>query len=186
MIEMVEYNPIWPEEFKAIGQELRAILGEQALAIHHIGSTSVADLAAKDVIDIQIAVASLNESLITDLVAAGFARVNATRDHCPPGRTLPDEELAKLMVNRPGRRSNIHIRATGKFNQAYPFLCRDYLRAHPGAAHAYAEVKKQLARYFPENIDAYYDVKDPVFDILMAGANDWAAAISWSRPPSDA
>ena len=51
------YNPLWPQEFETIRQSLQEILGELALRIDHIGSTSVPGLGAKDVIDIQITVA---------------------------------------------------------------------------------------------------------------------------------
>jgi GrpB-like predicted nucleotidyltransferase (UPF0157 family) len=55
----------------------------------------------------------------------------------------------------------------------------DYLRAHPRAAAAYAEVKQALAQHDPFDWDLYYDVKDPVCALLMAGATDWAAATDW-------
>jgi GrpB-like predicted nucleotidyltransferase (UPF0157 family) len=73
----------------------------------------------------------------------------------------------------------------GRFNQRYALLCRDYLRTHPGAANAYGAIKIALARLHPNDQDAYYDVKDPVFDVIMAGAEDWAAQTNWSVPPSD-
>jgi len=81
--------------------------------------------------------------------------------------------------------ANVHVREKGRFNQRYPLLCRDYLREHPSAAAAYGAIKQQLARHFPNNADAYYDVKDSVFDLLMAGAVDWARSTKWSHPPSD-
>lgn len=63
MIQIVPYQASWTEEFAVIGAEVRAALGDTALAVHHIGSTSVPGLAAKDVIDIQITVAHLNVPL---------------------------------------------------------------------------------------------------------------------------
>lgn len=54
------------------------------------------------------------------------------------------------------------------------------------ALHAYAEIKRQLAKYFPENVDAYYDIKDPVCDALMSGAFEWAKTHSWMAGPTDA
>ena len=80
---------------------------------------------------------------------------------------------------------NCHIRQSGRFNQRYALLCRDYLRTHPTSASAYEEVKRQLARHFRDNAEAYYDVKDPVFDIIMEGAYAWADAIDWEPGPSD-
>ena len=90
-----------------------------------------------------------------------------------------------MMVNGHGRRTNIHIRVQGRFNQQYPLLCRDYLRTHKSAADAYGRVKQELARYFPDDVGAYYDIKDPVFDILMAGAREWADQLDWFAPKSD-
>ena len=44
---------------------------------------------------------------------------------------------------------------------------------------AYAQVKVSLAKRGPTDWDLYYDVKDPVCDIIMEGAEDWAAATHW-------
>lgn len=187
MIRIVPYESSWQGEFTAIGAEIRAALGDTALAVHHIGSTSVPGLAAKDVIDVQVTVADLNVPLQQPLEDAGFTfRDDVCRDHTPPGVTLATEELEKRYFTRLGRPIHLHIRATGRFNQRYALLCRDFLRLHPLAGDAYAEVKVQLAHYFPDNTEAYCDVKDPVFDVLMAGAFAWAELTDWQLPPSDA
>ena len=99
---------------------------------------------------------------------------------------LPARELEKRAFGYAGRRVHLHVREAGRFNQRYPLLCRDYLRAHPLAASAYGEIKRQLARRFPNDVEAYYDVKDPVFDVLMAGAEEWVARVGWQPPPTDA
>lgn len=74
----------------------------------------------------------------------------------------------------------------GRFSTHYALLCRDYLRARPLAAAAHGEVRRELARLHPEDMNAYYAVKDPVFDVPMAGAEDWATLMGWVLPPSDA
>jgi len=48
----------------------------------------------------------------------------------------------------------------------------DYLRAHPLAAQAYGQAKTALSKHGPTDWDLYYDVKDPLCDIIMAGAED--------------
>lgn len=191
MIEIVDYKPTWTAEFLEIGLKIRAALGSDALAIHHIGSTSVPNLAAKDVIDVQITVAKLEENVLKPkLEQAGLVwRDGIIHDHCPAGMNLPEIELEKFFCARKSggiRRANIHIRVEGRFNQRYALVCRDYLRSHKVAADAYAQIKRQLARYFPENAEAYYDIKDPVFDVIMSGANDWATFTTWQPAPSDA
>jgi GrpB-like predicted nucleotidyltransferase (UPF0157 family) len=47
------------EEFQSTGKALREALGDVAVRIDHIGSTSVNGLDAKPIIDIQISVKAL-------------------------------------------------------------------------------------------------------------------------------
>jgi GrpB-like predicted nucleotidyltransferase (UPF0157 family) len=56
MIEIVDYRASWPQDFRDIARVIRSGLGDVALRIDHIGSTSVPGLCAKDVIDLQISV----------------------------------------------------------------------------------------------------------------------------------
>lgn len=52
-------------------------------------------------------------------------------------------------------------------------------------AQAYGQIKLALARVRPTDIDAYYDVKDPVCDVIMGGAEAWAAHVGWKPNASD-
>ncbi|CAG5068524.1 hypothetical protein DYBT9623_01255 [Dyadobacter sp. CECT 9623] len=53
------------------------------------------------------------------------------------------------------------------------------------AAKAYEVIKINLAKHFPDDVNAYYEIKDPVFDVLMAGAEIWASSVRWSHAQSD-
>jgi len=186
-IELVAPDSTWPRQFEEIGRSLRSSFGPRALRIDHIGSTAVPGLLAKDVIDIQVTVEALDG--VADILAASGFEVwpDMAADHRPAGSDLPDEELVKLFAQAAApRRINLHVRLPGRFNQRYPLLCRDYLRRHPDAMRAYGEVKRRLARIVRDDEDAYYDVKDPVFDIIMTGAEAWATATAWTPGPSDA
>lgn len=188
-IEIISYQARWVEEFCHLGSRLRSALTDLALRIDHIGSTSVPELAAKDIIDIQITVAHLEQSALrTRLENAGLVwREDIQRDHCPPAMSLEAPELEKrYAVWLEPKLVHVHLRQAGRFNQRYALLCRDYLRTHAGTREAYAEIKRQLARYFPNNPDAYYDIKDPAFDLFMTGAWEWATWTHWQPPPSDA
>src|SRR5262249_54667882 len=59
VIRIVDYDPAWPTRFAEIGAALRRALGDVALRIDHIGSTSVPGLAAKPIVDIQVSVERL-------------------------------------------------------------------------------------------------------------------------------
>ncbi len=189
MIQITPYHSEWPQEFASIGERIRAALGERALRIDHIGSTAVPGLAAKDIIDVQITVNELSEVIQYRLLAANYRTSGeAWRvDHVPPGAPADEQQWVKMLFksSEGDRPTNIHVRIAGRLNQRYPLLFRDYLRTHTSAAQAYAQVKLALAKYHPEDMDAYYDVKDPVCDIIMAGAQDWAVITHWEPGASD-
>ena len=188
-IEIVPYDPRWPVEFRRVGMPLRKIMGDLAVRIDHIGSTAVPGLAAKDVIDVQVAVVTLDAgALVPALAPLGYTLwEDITGDHVPPGQDDSPEEWRKLFFRAPQgqRRTNLHIRQAGRANQRYALLFRDYLRADPRVAGAYKQVKEVLARLHPEDLDAYYDVKDPVCDIIMAAAERWASETSYAPGPPD-
>jgi len=188
-VEIVPASPSWPDEFRCLGQTLRTCLGELALRIDHIGSTSVPGLAAKDVIDVQVTVAELDlDRLAPAFAQSGFEhRADNPGDHLPPGAQGSDQDWVKLFFSPAagGRPAHVHVRVIGRPNQRYALLFRDYLRAHPHVADAYAELKRRLAALGISRGD-YADVKDPACDIIMLGAEDWAARTAWSTGPSDA
>ncbi len=188
MITIVPYKPVWREEFEALGGTLRQALGALALRIDHIGSTAVPGLAAKDRIDIQITVESLTPAVEEALRQAGYKRAaHLTQDHIPPGNITDIAEWTKWVFgpNDPTQAVNVHVRIQGRANQRYPILFRDYLRAHLEMAEAYARVKQGLVAHQMGHQEAYYDVKDPVCDIIIGGAEAWAAATGWKLGPSD-
>jgi len=184
LARIVPYDPEWPREFDAIAVDIRRVLGPLARRIDHIGSTAV----PKDVIDVQVSVAALEPegALVEPLRAAGFVPHTIDRDHRPPGRDGPAADWAKrLMVEAPGqRRLNLHLRVDGRPNQRYPLLFRDYLRAHAEAATSYATLKRRLAELSLDS-GIYADIKDPVTDLIMVAAEEWAARTGWQPGPSD-
>ncbi len=188
MIEILPYQLGWSLEFQQIAAALRSGLGELALRIDHIGSTSVPGLAAKDVIDIQITVAAFDERLRMAMFALGYTQPESVvRDHRPPGAKGPESEWEKWYFRPPlgQRRTNTHVRMQGRANQRYALLFRDYLRAHPAMAAAYAELKRRLAQHLAD-AEMYPEVKDPAVDLIYLAAEDWAADIGWQPGVSDA
>jgi GrpB-like predicted nucleotidyltransferase (UPF0157 family) len=189
MIKIVPYDENWPHEFAQIARPLRTTLGEVALRIDHIGSTAVPGLAAKNVIDIQVTVRDFDAPFEALLGSLGYIRrLDINRDHLPPQVPGPASEWEKRYFQPPeGQRpTNLHVRVQGRANQRYALLFRDYLRTHSVAAGAYAEIKRALASYHPENWDAYYDIKDPVCDVIWSAAQEWAKMTGWEPGPSDA
>jgi GrpB-like predicted nucleotidyltransferase (UPF0157 family) len=187
MITILPYQERWPQEFQQIAAPLRQGLGPLALRIDHIGSTAVPGLAAKDIIDIQITVAALDDQIIAAMTALGYVKPDGIwRDHVLPHFTGPDSEWEKLYFHEPpgSRKINTHVRVQGRANQRYPLLFRDYLRAHPETAEAYARLKQRLAAHLADP-QTYPYVKDPAADLIYFAAQAWAESTGWEMRPSD-
>jgi dephospho-CoA kinase len=186
VVTVVPYRSDWPEEFANLKLRLKTACGNLALHVDHIGSTSIPGMPAKDVIDIQIVVTSLDETSITEVLsAAAFERRPGDwnlRDHVPEGWNGDPSGWDKLVFSpRPGiRLCNVHVRVAGRANERYALLFREYLRANERAMRSWAEFKIRLAAVVPD-LTAYGQVKDPATDVLMESAERWAEATGW-RP----
>ena len=60
VIEVVDYDPQWPEAFRKEAQVISTVLAEETIACHHVGSTAVPGLKAKPVIDMVLEVKDVN------------------------------------------------------------------------------------------------------------------------------
>ena len=179
-----ESDPRWPAEFEALAARLRAAAGREALRIDHIGSTSVPGLAAKDVIDLQVTVADIDDcgALLSALRAIGFRRggtieFDEARD---PGITT--HQLRKRYMREPEgeKRVHVHIRQHGMLRQRHALLFRDFLRAEPGVREGYELMKRRAAALYPRNIDAYLWLKAPIIHVIHVTAEQWAEATGWA------
>jgi GrpB-like predicted nucleotidyltransferase (UPF0157 family) len=188
MLEIVPYRDNWPSIFRGIAAKLRQGLGDLAMRIDHIGSTSIPGMAAKDIIDVQVTVAALDQRVLSAMLALGYSQSEGLRcDHRPARAEGPETEWEKWFFNPPPgqHQTNTHIRVQGRANQRYALLFRDYLRSHPATAEAYAELKRRLARHLADT-QMYPEVKDPAVDLIYLAAEEWAAAIHWQPRQSDA
>ena len=190
VVEIARYDPNWPAEFAAIGAELRAALGDLALRIDHIGSTAVPGLDAKDRIDVQLTVAGFErfDEIRERVEGIGYSMSEGNvADHQPPGWAGHPGEWEKRFFRAPAeqRPTNLHVCAAGRANQRYPLLFRDYLRAHPASAAAYAELKRRLVANL-RDLATYPDVKDPACDLIMVAAEEWARQTHWELGSSGA
>jgi GrpB-like predicted nucleotidyltransferase (UPF0157 family) len=177
-IEIVSYNPTWPKRFAAQAASLREALGSVAQRIDHVGSTSVPGLAAKPVIDVQISVLSFEplDAFRLPLERLGYVY-----------RADNPDRAKRYFRETPGqRRTHLHVRRTGSFDEQLNLLFRDYLRTHAEEVAAYAARKRQLAARFHEDRAAYTDAKGPFIWRVLRRADEWAQLTDWQPAPSDA
>jgi GrpB-like predicted nucleotidyltransferase (UPF0157 family) len=183
---VVDYTGDWAGRAASLIATLRDQLGAGAERIEHIGSTAIPGMAAKDVLDLQVTVTSLEDAardFDQPLGSLGFRRTPYERDHVPAGRQDDGRRWVKRLWTRRGHPDgyvNLHVRLAGSPNERLALLFRDWFRAHPEAVPAYAAFKRSLAATAPD-IATYSDIKDPVVDLVVSVAETWAAGTGW-RP----
>jgi dephospho-CoA kinase len=170
----------WPVQARRLIERLRFSAGGQIIRVDHIGSTSVPELPAKQLIDIQVVVADLARAARVAEAAqrAGFVHVPGqwfgTDRH---GIDHPEEVVVDA---DPGRPVNINIRPAGAPIWRETLLFRDWLRSHDEERDAYAAAKRELAQRPDHDVDDYGSGKMPWISAALARAEDWAAAARWS------
>ena len=152
-ITVVDYNPLWVKKYEEESLHIKGILSDNCIAIYHIGSTSVEGLAAKPIIDIMVAVRSLEK---VDCVAEAFSKIGY--------EYLGEFGIEGRRYLRKGgdeRTHQIHIFQADDWNNIGRHLAfRDYMRTHEKEREKYAQIKIELAKKFPYDIDGYCDGKE--------------------------
>lgn len=157
------YDPSWPEKFLEEKVLLQAVLAPWlAGEIEHIGSTSVPDLPAKPILDIGAPVLSLEAS-------KGAIEAVAPLSYC----YFPYKADQMHWFCKPSdleRTHHLHIVPADSPYWRDRLLFRDYLRAHPAAAEAYAALKRELAEAHRNDREAYTDLKGPFIQAILEAA----------------
>ncbi|MHC2148720.1 GrpB-like predicted nucleotidyltransferase (UPF0157 family) [Pseudomonas sp. 210_17 TE3656] len=81
--KITTYNPEWPQRFEADKVLLASAFGDELLAMHHVGSTAVPQLAAKPEIDVLIEVSEHRNEVARDEVLLNwgmYAAVTCRKD----------------------------------------------------------------------------------------------------------
>jgi GrpB-like predicted nucleotidyltransferase (UPF0157 family)/GNAT superfamily N-acetyltransferase len=134
-IEIVPYNPAWPEMFEEEAEQIKHSLGKNCVAVHHIGSTAVPGLCAKPKIDI-ILVVKMMRHLIQDLEKLDYEYRGEFNIPLHLGfRKRP-----------PLTNINLHVFEEGNPEIELNLLFRDYLLNHREAKEQYANLKLSLAK----------------------------------------
>lgn len=171
-ITLVDYDPLWPEQFSEEAARIEAALGDSIVVIEHFGSTAVPGLSAKPVIDLLVAVRSLTEARTRAVPALEALGYGYWRDDPAPDRLF---FVKGLPPNGP-RTHHVHVveqtashdPRLGEFTFANRLLFRDYLRAHPEEAEHYAALKRSLLVQFSEDREAYTSGKtEYVYNVMQ-------------------
>jgi GrpB-like predicted nucleotidyltransferase (UPF0157 family) len=166
-VQVVPHNPNWLSEFDTEANQIAVALGENAVAIHHIGSTSIETIHAKPIIDILIEVRSI------DKVDDRNSAMQTLGYECLGEFGIADRRFFRKNNAAGIRTHHVHIFDVDSAQIARHLAFRDYINAHPEAAWEYSELKQSLARQYPQNIQAYMDGKDGFIRSIDIKAAAW-------------
>ncbi|HEX6327103.1 MAG TPA: dephospho-CoA kinase [Jiangellaceae bacterium] len=173
-------DPTWPAQAARLIERVRHCAGRRILRVDHVGSTSVPGLAAKDVIDLQVACTDLltAEEVAGSLTGAGLVRMPGR--WWDTGRDGGEHDKAMACNADPGRAANVHVRPVESPTWRDALLLRDWLRATPAGVAEYTALKRELAALPHETIDEYAERKTPWINGALDRADAWAAQTGWS------
>ena len=149
-VELVEHDPSWARLFDEEQARIRPIFDRQAVAIEHIGSTSVPDLSAKPIVDVLVGLRTLTLTAeqISAMEELGYEYLG---EYGLPGR---------LFFRKHPHTHHVHVVAHGGEHWDRQVTFRDALRADAEERKRYDAFKRRLAAEGHPR-DAYSELKTP-------------------------
>lgn len=167
-IEVLPHNPRWKELFRDEAEQIGQALGDEAVAIHHIGSTAIPGISAKPILDILIEVKDIRKvnTMNPRMEALGYKSLG---EYGIPGRRF------FVKGGDENRSHHVHIFQQGDPEVERHLNFRDFLTCHPVEALEYSRLKEDLARQFPTDIGGYMEGKNGMIQVLERRAMIWKA-----------
>jgi dephospho-CoA kinase len=174
---VVPYDETWPAQAERAISRIKLAAGERAVRVDHIGSTSVPGLVAKDILDLQLIVSTLEDAdAVADALSnAGFPRAAGDWvDDPQDGATTWPKRFH--FGGDPGRPVNLHVRSEETGAARLALLFRDWMRSHPADRDAYGELKLRLAEAHAGDgtTEAYTNEKQAWITSAFRRAEAWA------------
>ncbi len=146
-VDIVPYNPVWPQMFEEEAARIKQALGETCIAIHHIGSTAVPGLCAKPVIDMI--------PVVLDIMKVDQASQNMQHLGYEAKGEFGMLFRRFFVKNCSSGAYHVHV-----FEQNNPEIerhlkFRDWMRTHEDDRNAYAVLKQDLALKYPHDRNSY-------------------------------
>jgi GrpB-like predicted nucleotidyltransferase (UPF0157 family) len=160
-VELVEYDPAWPDRFARLAAAIRTALGDRIRLLEHAGSTSIPGLAAKPIIDMVLAVADSadEKSYVPPLEALGYVL-----------RIREPDWFEHRVLKRTDPAVNLHVFTEGAAEIAKMLAFRDWLRTHDDDRRLYESTKLELAAREWKYVQHYADAKTEVVEAIIARA----------------
>lgn len=162
-VKLVKYSPKWKQNFEREKKKIRKVFGSEALAIEHVGSTSIPGILAKPIIDIAVIAPSLRKAKyhLKKLEELGYKI------------KVKDTKKERLFLTKGPEKKRTHYLHIGGVGSGYAegmIIFRDYLRKHKDIAKKYSELKTDLAKKYQDRRDIYGRKKHRLIEAIIKKA----------------
>jgi len=152
-VQLAPYDPEWATYFNTEADQIKTLLGKKLLGIEHIGSTSIPGMDAKPILDLMVAVNSIDDyaEYIEQLQKLGYSFRQDNRN----------EQEHILFVKGPEEKRTHYLKLTTPDSNFWRehVLFRDYLIHHPNRAEEYRLLKHDLLNKFANERSKYTEDK---------------------------
>ena len=157
-VVVLPYDEQWKQDFLVIKDKLTSALGQLARGIEHVGSTSVENLSAKPIIDIDVVIKDYTvfEKVVSVLETISY------RNEGDLG--IAGREAFKYDGKEHLRKHHLYVCPADSPELKRHFAFRDYLRSHPDAVREYIHIKEEGAKLYPYDIERYIEHKSPFIE----------------------
>ena len=152
IIKVINYQHSWMNDFELEKKLITDAIPEEILFIHHIGSTSVAGLAAKPIIDILIEIKNVVD---IDKYNSQFEKIGY---ECKGEFGIPGRRY--FQKGGDNRTHHIHAFNSGSQGAKRHLAFRDYLIAHKQVAKEYEALKFQALKECNNDSSIYCNIKN--------------------------
>ena len=162
---VLPYDEQWKQDFLVIKDELTSALGQLAMGIEHVDSTSVENLSAKPIIDIDVVIKDYTvfEEVVSVLETIGYR---------PEGDLgIAGLEAFKYDGKEDLRKHHLYVCPADSLELKRHIAFRDYLRTHPDAVREYSHIKEEGAKLYPYDIERYIEHKSPFIEKIYIKYN---------------
>ncbi|BCN30872.1 GrpB family protein [Anaeromicropila herbilytica] len=152
-VRLLSHNTEWENEFQQVKEELLTCWDKNIIDVQHVGSTSIKSICAKPILDIAVKLKSIKDMNADRLAHYGYS-------YCGPQNKNPHYHLFVLRGNNQISLRHIHCydKSEGEYDLLVGF--RDYLNTHLDIALQYDNLKRELAKKYPDDRVAYTQGKE--------------------------
>ncbi len=171
-VRLENHHPLWTQMAITLIEELKSIMGEDAVDIRHVGSTAIYGIPAKPLIDVAVGVKDVN-------IYKKYVDIFKEHNIHLLGDLVEEQMLfCKSTEGCDDRTHHIHfVEYNSERWENYQNM-RDYCNSHPTVAKAYGDLKSKIASEHANERRRYHDLKHDFIEETVVDARAWRKSLS--------